>query len=587
MNNRKFAEDPMEQEITIKNVGAPKLKALAETLTAFTEFEDHPVEGIDLSNQAKSLQKDVPGGPKEPVYSETDQAEIQGNILPGFNKGKQHFLFFTIGNRKKAKGFLKWLLPYISSMKEVMSFRKLYRERRLQLGKRKTFLSSTNVNIALSKGGLEKLTSKSEAKKFGDGSFQLGLAARSTYLGDPSSRTSKGHASKWKVGGPDNEADLVVIVASDCEEHLTDLVVLIQAEAISRGLDCIFEQEGKTLPGSLQGHEHFGFKDGISQPGVRGKLSKAPGDYITPRYFKDTDERRLYFAKPGQLLTWPGQYLLGEPRQSTEDLVKKSSKNQTNFPTWAKRGSYLVIRRLRQDVPAFWTFAQTCAHQLGIDATEFASRLVGRWPSGAPLMRSPKMENTALGADEFANNHFLFDNDTAASKLKPIPGYSGDNFPPAMADFLAKVCPHFSHIRKVNPRESVTDLGKPEDNLARMILRRGIPYGTPLIGEERFTKKLCSEDRGLIFLCYGASIENQFEFLQRRWSNSPVQPNLDGHDPIIGQNGSGRSRERFIDFPLPSGGTTRISFQQDFVVPTGGGYFFAPSLVALRTVLTD
>ncbi len=160
--------------------------------------------------------------------------------------------------------------------------------------------------------------------------------------------------------------------------------------------------------------------------------------------------------------------------------------------------------------------------------------LVGRWPSGAPVIRTPDADNPALGEDTFANNHFIFDDNTRPSDLRPVPGYPGDTFPPGMADFLATVCPHFAHIRKVNPRDSVTDLGKREDNLARMILRRGIPYGPPIIGVKNPTKELREKERGLMFLSYGSSIEDQFEFVQRRWCNIPVQPNSGGHDPIVG-----------------------------------------------------
>ena len=64
----------------------------------------------------------------------------------------------------------------------------------------------------------------------------------------------------------------------------------------------LFEQRGDTLPGRLHGHEHFGFKDGVSQPGVRGKVSAALGEFITPRYIDHTDARARIFAKPGQLL---------------------------------------------------------------------------------------------------------------------------------------------------------------------------------------------------------------------------------------------------------------------------------------------
>jgi Dyp-type peroxidase family len=385
------------------------------------------------------------------------------------------------------------------------------------------------------------------------------------------------------VGGPKNEAAIVLILASDHVGVLDDLVALLKLRAHDAALDLIFEQRGDTLPGDLRGHEHFGFKDGISQPGVRGKLSAAPGDYITPRYIAAGDDRRLYIAKPGQQLVWPGQFLLGEQRQSTEDQLNAIAAG-SNFPNWAKRGSYLVVRRLQQDVPAFYSFVARGAARTGIGRDKFAAMLVGRWPSGAPILRLPGGDNPALGDDDFANNHFIFDDDTRPSSLRPIPGYPGDTYPQAAADFLAQVCPHFAHIRKVHPRDTATEMGKPADTFTRMILRRGIPYGPQLVGVKKPTRKLIGADRGLMFLCYGASIEDQFEFLQRRWSNSASQPNLGGFDPIIGQSGRRGSRIRFIDCPTPAG-TFRIKMQDEWVTPTGGGYFFAPSISAIRDVL--
>jgi Dyp-type peroxidase family len=528
--------------------------------------------------------EDVPGSPAEPIYSPKEQDDIQGNIIPGFNKDHQHFLFYRIGKPTLCKKFLKWLVPYLSSMEEVLAFRRLFRAAMFKLGRKEIFLCSTWVNIAFSHRGIALLTNREEAGNFGDQAFRQGLAARSTYLGDPSKPGQRGHAGRWKVGGTKNEADIIIIVASDSPGKLDDMVDLIKVRAVAGNMKLLFEQRGETLPGDLRGHEHFGFRDGISQPGIRGKLSSMPGDYITPRYIANTDDRRLFFAKPGQLLAWPGQFLLGELRQSTEHLYN-SAPAASNFPGWAARGSYLVVRRLNQDVRTFWQFAANSAALAGINSTKFASILVGRWPSGAPVMRVPGADNTALGEDSFANNHFIFDDNTRPSNLRPIAGYPGDSFPPAMADFLATVCPHFAHIRKVNPRDGATDLGKPEDNLARMILRRGIPFGPPLIGVKRPAKTLFNKERGLMFLNYGGSIEDQFEFLQRRWSNSSVQPNFGGFDPIIGQNGSSTGRIRFIDFPKPGGGTVRIKFRKEWVIPSGGGYFFAPTISAVRDVL--
>lgn len=444
-------------------------------------------------------------------------------------------------------------------------------------------MCATWVNIAFSQRAISVLANKADAEAFGDQSFRQGLAARSTYLGDPTSRKHPGHRSNWVVGGPKNEADILVIIAADDEEDLATMTKAIKRQAADHGLRLLFEQRGENLPGELRGHEHFGFKDGVSQPGVRGKVSTAPGDFITPRYIDPADPRAQFFSKPGQLLVWPGQFLLGEPRQQTEHLFSAAPAG-ANFPRWAALGSYLVCRRLRQDVSAFWKFAISAASALGIPARQFASMLVGRWPSGAPFMRTPTADDTALAGDEWANNHFIFDDDTRPSALRPIPGYGGDAFAQARADVLGAVCPHFAHIRKSNPRDSATDLGKPHDSMLRMILRRGIPFGAPVVGVKRPSPRLLKQERGLMFICYGSTIEDQFEFLTRRWINSPLQPNFGGHDPIIGQSDNRGNRERYIDVPTP-GGTRRLRIEQEWVTPTGGGYFFSPPIEAITGVL--
>lgn len=526
---------------------------------------------------------EIPGAEAEPVYGPQARANIQGNTIPGFNKDHQHFLFFRLGPVRSAKKWLRWIAPLISSLDDVLAFVRAHRAMRLRLGVKEPPMCATWVNIAFSHNAIARLLSQSEADTFGDQSFRQGLAARSTYLGDPTRGSHPGHRRNWKVGGPRKEADILVIVAADDPEDLVTVVDAIKARASLSRLRLLFEQRGDTLPGTLRGHEHFGFKDGVSQPGVRGKVSAAPGDFITPRYIDVADPRARYFSKPGQLLLWPGQFLLGEPRQQTEHLYSSASA-AANFPSWAALGSYVVFRRLRQDVPAFWKFAIGAATVLGMPAEKFASMLVGRWPSGAPIMRTPAADNAALAGDEWANNHFIFDDDTRPIGLRPIPGYGGDGFAQARADVLGAVCPHFAHIRKSNPRDDATDLGKPHDSMLRMILRRGIPFGPPIMGVKYPPPKLLKKERGLVFVCYGATIEDQFEFLTRRWADSPIQPNFGGHDPIIGQRDSQGDRVRFIDVPTPAG-PRRLLMKNEWVITTGGGYFFSPPIEAIAGVL--
>jgi hypothetical protein len=85
----------------------------------------------------------------------------------------------------------------------------------------------------------------------------------------------------------------VIIVASDDRDNLDDEVARIEGTIYSGrtnqggyakpGVRLIYKQQGATLPQPLAGHEHFGFLDGVSQPGLRGRLSEEATDVLTPR----------------------------------------------------------------------------------------------------------------------------------------------------------------------------------------------------------------------------------------------------------------------------------------------------------------
>ncbi len=518
-------------------------------------------------------------GPVEPVL---DIADIQGNILAGFNKDYQSYLFLRIKNARKARKWLREkLAPKLSSTDEVLAFNRLFRAARAAHGEGSMPVKATWINVGVSWRGIATLLTEAEASQFGDDAFTQGLARRSEFLGDPSNQRAPGNKSKWKVGGPHNEADLVVIVASDDEVWRLATVAGLLLTLPLGGLERIFVQHGATLPDPWRGHEHFGFKDGISQPGVRGRVSAAPADFLTRRWIDPADPRFEFFGKPGQLLVWPGEFVLGLPRQRILTTGVDSGAAAANFPAWAQNGSYIVIRRLRQDFSAFWSFVKAKAREQGMPAQKFASLLVGRWSSGAPVMRTPAADNAALAADDLANNHFLYNRDTTPVPLVPLPDYPGDGFPQARNDFLGQVCPHFAHVRKVNPRDGATDLGVAQDTATRFLLRRGIPYGKSLLGVRHPKPIQLKADRGLVFVAYQASIVDQFETLLRRWTNTPNQPTLGGHDPIMGQEEVHGSRQRFIDLP----GGPRCFLDKEWVIPTGGGYFFAPSISAVRDVL--
>ena len=535
--------------------------------------------------------------------------EIQGNILSGFNKDFTTLLLLKIrpqaADLANAKHWLHdVLLPQIAKTREVHAFN---RDFRLAIRNGTTPPTATWVNVAFSALGIARLRSQSEVDQLGDEAFRFGLAKRSAFIGDPTNPTAMGNTRNWLYGGrDDNTPDILVIVASDSRADCAARVDTLVSGLDAAGIDALLPpQRGETLPPPWTGHEHFGFKDGISQPGVFGVGPGGATDFITPRYIDSSDPRSSAFGKPGQPLLWPGEFVLGQFRQfqvapdpnvdtEADPLVAvdiplpngQAPALSPIQPAWALNGSYLVLRRLRQDFSAFWSFMRAQAAREGTDPDTFSAKLVGRWKSGAPIMRTPTVDDTALARDDLANNHFAFSSDsrliTAFTSEAPS-GYV-DSAPQARGDFLGSVCPHFAHIRKVNPRDEATDLGVAQDTGIRAIMRRGIPYGESLLGVANPTPEQLAADRGLLFISYQASIVDQFETLLRRWSNRPNLPHPSGHDPVIGQaHDHNGSRRRFID--LPSG--RRCFIDAEWVIPTGGGYFFAPSITAIRDTLSQ
>ena len=116
----------------------------------------------------------------------------------------------------------------------------------------------------------------------------------------------------------------------------------------------VLKVPARARPGPEKGHEHFGYRDGISSPAVKGIVQPCPG----------------------QLVVDPGVILMGQPG----DPVKAR-------PTWSKNGSILVYRHLVQLVPEFDQFKRDnhlLSHKLSITegAELLGARLFGRWKSG-------------------------------------------------------------------------------------------------------------------------------------------------------------------------------------------------------------
>jgi Dyp-type peroxidase family len=471
--------------------------------------------------------------------------EIQGNVLAAFNKDFQTMKYLTFEDDAQARGWLAGMLGHLSFTSEVEEFNEVFSVARRAQDRDPAELSATWVCASLTYGGLLRLAADKDEKRKIEAdlkpytSLVAGAASRAGHLGD----TGASDPKRWIFGGRKGRpVHAMVIVAADREADLqVKLSELAALDAGHKVTEAAPADEGRTLPGRLKGHEHFGYKDGISQPGVEGF------------HHPDPDNAGRREGHPGSELIKAGEFVFGYPVESTQ--------GRPPVAAWMRDGSLQVMRRLRQDVAA-WNQQIDDLHKKmsgngygkgggGGDRNgygngsggpgaptrnEIGACLVGRFKNGQPLAR-PEDEVSGLGADR---NSFTYEDDPWGSQT-----------------------PCAAHIRKTNPRAFA--------GRSHRIMRRGIPYGRPYSQGESGT------DRGLLFVCYNTSIEQQFEFIQRVWSNNPDfrggdENAVTGVDPVSGPD----ARTQFA-------AALAGSFDVKRMISTTGAVY---SLMLSRTTLT-
>jgi Dyp-type peroxidase family len=470
--------------------------------------------------------------------------DIQGDVLEGFQKKAENFIFFKIVLPTSFKTLVQQHVIRRITSAEKTHERQAAIRRRQEQGYRS---SETFHGLALgfTKDGLTQLIGRGRPSL--DPSFEKGADHPDTIaaLNDP---PKSGWLSKFVSDRIDG---VFLITGPDPPSvtfHSNQLLNFLGTSA-----KVVYSEMGATRPAAERGHEHFGFLDGVSQPGIRGLTSLSE------------PIRRPDQGMPGQDLIWPGEFVFGHPGQHPEDPHKQGPAPEMTAP-WMRNGSYMVFRRLAQKVPEFRRFVAERAARLGMDPELLAARMVGRWKSGAPLELAPLRDDPRLGGDKNRNNDFEFREDRFQQR-----------------------CPYAAHIRKVYPRDDVNEA----EAQRHRILRAGIPFGPEVAPGETTTK----HERGLMFVCYQTSIERQFEYIQRN-ANDPnfvsgkTRPGgaavTPGFDPIIGQAEGGGVREMDEPYPnYPAGSRrTTLTMPKEFVELTAAAYFFMPSITALRTELT-
>ena len=372
------------------------------------------------------------------------------------------------------------------------------------------------VTVAFTWNGLKALGVDDELLTTFPEEFRQGMAARANILGT----TGANHPDHW-IGGvasPDLHA-IVVLFARNVEER--ERCTREHQEYLSRcaGAEALSSLDLEALPPFGYPHEHFGYHDRLSQPVIDGTgVEPTPGS--------------------GQSIK-AGEFFLGYPDEEGEPAELPQP------AILSRNGSYLAYVRLEEHVGAFRDFLR----QQGETQEQqelVAAKLMGRWRSGAPLVLTPDKDDPELGADLQRTNDFAY----------------------AEKDPYGYACPLGSHIRRMNPRDTGTNMKR------RKMIRRGGTYGPPLPEGAPEDGK----ERGIAAFIGCASLVRQFEFAMNVWANDPNFHELGNErDPFVG------TQDGTYDMTIPKRPIRKkITGLPAFTTVRGGAYFFLPGIKALR-----
>jgi Dyp-type peroxidase family len=367
--------------------------------------------------------------------------------------------------------------------------------------------------------------------------FRQGMAARATQLGD----TGGSAPRHWDAGLGTGDAHVLLSVNARSAATLESTVHGVLADAA--GFPVVHTQATERLDGS---REHFGFQDGIAQPAILGMPGQRPGDGV-----------------PGPGGTWLGlplgEFVLGYP--AADGTIPAGPP-----PPFGRNGTFLVYRKLEQDVAAFRQLVAGFGRRLPGGERLLAAKLMGRWPDGTPLALSPEREDTTIAADPSRRNDFRFADDPRGFR-----------------------CPIGAHVRRANPRDGLAFHGALVNR--HRLIRRGAPYGPPL--PEGITEPDGIE-RGVLFYAFNASFTRQFEFIQTQWLNDGNALGLGSErDPVAGawvDPDPDPDPHRASDCGEPvkmtiAGAPPRfVSPLPRLVTTRGGEYVWMPGLAALRAL---
>jgi Dyp-type peroxidase family len=569
-----------------------------------------------------------------------DLTDVQGNILRGYGFRSAYYLFVHVPDGE-AWVARRWLLRLCD---QVMSGETWSDGRNPQHA----------LNVAISHEGFRALGLPDHVLEWFPKEFRDGMKERSLLLGD----TGASAPNKWPDGWAPEEPEphlLLTVLAQDKQVARERAKMLLGWDPDQ--LDETREDPEETTPDDLglripaelvllrkktsmkaglfrhphlereDSREHFGFADGFSQPSIRG-MPATPSEQGMGTLYK---RGRWYGLAPGEfVLGYPGEDGIAT-ESLVEDVIVKASPGEPAIAPESpaaplgRNGSFMVVRKLEQHVEKFRSYLLErakirelpCLRHLDLPPVGspkrppalaerqrvLAAKIVGRWHDGTSLVLHP--DKPPASEDEHARDPKVMNDFTYG--IRDDEGFG---------------CPLGAHVRRANPRDDLGWFG----SLSRRhrIVRRGMPYGprafeafgtqvneqgepepTPdhepggLFDPHFFEAEAeKTKERGLMFICFQASIARQFEIIQGQWLNNGDsfwlgrQKDFLTIGPPDGATTNGADGEELPEPDPEAAGRMTVqgdppSFltpQPSFVTTRGGEYFFAPGLSALRAL---
>ena len=435
----------------------------------------------------------------EPVPPALEKDDIQSPVLrrrPAPYIGCHVLLHFA--EDAQGRELLRRLLPHIVSAADYASV-------------------DTWAAVALTYTGLQALGVAQPSLDSFPAAFRQGMAARAASFEESEDSLPEHWEEPYGTGHIHAALTLLSVSESKFQEKLA----LARKEL--QNLPAVRVLKREDFAQVQGGRTPFGYKDGISFPHIEG-------NEVSP------------VSCPEPPIA-AGEFVLGYPGDSRRAIP------MPHPDVLGRNGTFVGFRKLHSRVATFRRFLRDNA-TAPLTPDLLAAKMIGRWPSGAPLMLAPDEDRPELGADLQQMNNFLYGEDPKGLR-----------------------CPLGSHVRRMNPRDTPLTL-LDNVNLHR-IIRHGNAYGPPL-PEGMFEDD--GRSRGIFFIFLSATAPDTYEFLKKHWIEDGNFLGLETQkDPIAGSHdGTGT-------FTIPMRPVRRrIPLLESFTKTLGGEYAFMPGLRALR-----